>query len=70
MLDFRDEDWMDQGIPALGGRTPREAVTDADGRARVEVIVREIERSGAQMTPPLDESIPRRLREQLGLSVG
>jgi hypothetical protein len=33
----------------------------------LEALVAQIERDSQRMTPPLDESIPRRLRERLGL---
>ena len=35
--------WPDESIPALGGRTPREAVQDPEGRREVETILREID---------------------------
>jgi hypothetical protein len=59
--------WVDNKIPALGNRTPREAVRDPDGREAVEVLIDQIERSGPTMTPPLDPEIVRELRETLGL---
>jgi hypothetical protein len=62
------ERWLDEKIPALGGRTPLDAVRDPDGREQVEVIVRGIERDGPRMSPPLDPAITRRLRERLGLA--
>ena len=58
---------MDQTIPALGGRTPREAVADADGREAVAALVLQIERDGARMKPPLDPSVILELRATLGL---
>ena len=59
--------WVDEKIPALGGRTPREAVRDPDGREAVEALVVDIERGGETMRPPLDPAIVRELREALGL---
>jgi hypothetical protein len=59
--------WVDDNIPALGDRTPREAVKDAGGREAVEALVRQIERDGPSMRPPLDPAIVRELRETLGL---
>jgi hypothetical protein len=59
--------WLDTKLPALGDRTPREAAGDADGREALEALVLQIERDGEGMQPPLDPSIPRELREALGL---
>ncbi|MBI4194079.1 MAG: SEC-C domain-containing protein [Betaproteobacteria bacterium] len=61
------ESWVDQPIPALGGRTPREAMQDPDGREMVEALVQQAERHGRAMQPPMDESIIRDLRARLGL---
>jgi hypothetical protein len=61
-------DWLDQKIPSLGGRTPREAVADPDGREALEALLLQMERYGEDMTPPLDPAIPRELREALGLA--
>ncbi|MBI2320428.1 MAG: SEC-C domain-containing protein [Betaproteobacteria bacterium] len=62
--------WVDQKIPALGNRTPREAVGDADGREAVEALLLQMERDGAKMRPPLDPAILRELRATLGLARG
>ena len=61
------EQWVDQALPALGGMTPREAVKDPDGREMVEALILGAERNGAAMSPPMDQSIVRELRERLGL---
>ena len=37
--------WVNQKVPALGGRTPRQAVTDPDGREIVESLLLDWERS-------------------------
>jgi hypothetical protein len=62
--------WVDDRIPALGNRTPREAVRDRDGREAVEALISQIERDGPAMQPPLDPAIVRELRETLGLKRG
>ena len=62
------EDWVDQEIPALGGRTPRQAMADPEGREMVEALVLQAERHGRNMQPPMDESIIRDLRARLGLA--
>lgn len=35
--------WSDEPVPALGGRTPREAVEDGSGRERVAALLRSFE---------------------------
>lgn len=68
MMEKHYAHWVNETIPALGGRTPLEAVSDPAGREAVEALVRQIERDGERMTPPLDPGIARRLRQRLGLS--
>jgi hypothetical protein len=46
------EAWVHQEIPALGGRTPMEAVADPDGREIVESILLEWERRNETLTEP------------------
>lgn len=70
MMAAHFEHWIDQPLPALDGRTPRDAVKTADGREIVESLVIQAERSGRAMNPPTDEAVFRRLRERLGLSSG
>lgn len=60
--------WIHEGIPALGGRSPLEAVRERAGREKVEALVAQIARSGTRMHPPLDEAVIRTLRERLGLT--
>lgn len=62
------EDWIHEGIPALGGRSPMDAVRERSGREKVEVLITQIERDGQLMDPPLDEAVTRRMRERLGLT--
>jgi len=68
MMAKHYERWVNEKIPALGGRTPLEAIADPAGRESVAALVRQIERDGARMAPPLDPAIALRLRERLGLS--
>ncbi|MGH8236606.1 MAG: SEC-C metal-binding domain-containing protein [Steroidobacteraceae bacterium] len=68
MMSRHYEGWLREKIPALGGKTPLQAAKDPTGREMVEALVSQIERDGRRMMPPLDESIPHRLRERLGLS--
>jgi hypothetical protein len=67
MMAEHYEDWVEEGIPALGGLSPMEAVKDKSGREKVEALITQIERQGRRMSPPLDEAITRRMRERLGL---
>ena len=59
--------WLDSKLPALGERTPREAIRDRDGREAVAALIAQIERVGARHVPPLDAGIPDMLRRELGL---
>jgi len=67
MMAAHYEDWVSQAVPALGGLAPLEAVRSRDGREKVGALVEQFERSGRNMTPPLDPAIIHRLRERLGL---
>lgn len=67
MLTRHYASWVNEPLPALGGRTPLEAVVNADGREAVAALVAQIERDGGRMQPPLDPAIVRRMRETLGL---
>jgi len=52
--------WADEKIPALGGKTPRQAVKTADGRESVEALLRSAERDAAG-----DRHISREMLEAL-----
>jgi hypothetical protein len=58
--------WVDEKIPALGGRTPREAVRSARGRERVDALLKEIENMECRFEggQTFDVAI---LRRELGL---
>ena len=62
------EGWLSERIPALGGKTPLQAVKTAAGREAVEALLRQIERDAARLRPPMDPAIVRGLRERLGLA--
>ena len=47
MLRAHWEGWVNQEIPALGHRTPRQAVRSADGREAVEALLQDAERTAA-----------------------
>ena len=61
--------WVDTALPALGGKTPREAVATEDGRRRVRDLIRGIEnlenRERRQGRPAVDM---KELRETLGIT--
>jgi len=48
MIGKHWESWVDQNIPALGGKTPRKAVKTADGREAVEALLQDAERDQRQ----------------------
>ena len=56
--------WLDESIPALGGRTPRDAVTDPLGREQVEQLLATFPIPDASGTGVMD---PDRIRKALGL---
>lgn len=47
MLATHWEGWVNDKIPALGGKTPRQAMKSADGRESVEALLRSAERRAA-----------------------
>ncbi|BAP89374.1 putative uncharacterized protein [Burkholderiales bacterium GJ-E10] len=62
------EAWLDEDIPALGNRTPRQAVQDADGRESVEALLRQIERDAQDQRIPMDPRLVDDLRKELGIA--
>jgi hypothetical protein len=61
------EEWVHERIPALGNRTPLQAVKTKSGREAVEALVRQLERDAGKMRPPMEPEILKRLRNRLGL---
>ncbi|HVE45633.1 MAG TPA: SEC-C metal-binding domain-containing protein [Acidimicrobiales bacterium] len=59
IMEAHEERWLDQAIPALGGRTPRQAVGDESLRPDLVTFLAEMEAGGG-----FD---PDRLRTRLGL---
>ena len=59
--------WLDQSIPALKGKTPREAVKTPHGRSQVEALLKQIEYIEAQSTQN-DSFDVSTLRAQLGMN--
>jgi hypothetical protein len=63
------EDWVDEGIPALGGKTPRQAVKTLDGRESVEALLLDAERhmAGDQQMGDIGLTAIKDVRRRLGL---
>ncbi len=64
------ESWVDQEIPALGGKTPREAAKTADGREAVEALLKDAERGRGQdaFMTEINRKGTRQVRKTLGLN--
>jgi hypothetical protein len=62
-------DWCDRALPALGGKTPRQAAKARSRKLRddVELVLREIER-GESTLHPSERFDVAQLREELGLA--
>jgi len=60
--------WQDIALPALGGRTPREAIQSEEGRAAVETLLRDFE-NGAARGKAKGQTVYdfSRLRRELGM---
>jgi SEC-C motif/Protein of unknown function (DUF2384) len=63
-MALMEEHWLDQEIPALGGRTPREAVEDPIGREEVRQLLATFPRPSPAMPVVMDAD---RIRDALGL---
>jgi len=60
-------DWLDQPVPALAGKTPRQAARTKSDRERLELLVKEHENGEARL--PQDERFDfSHLRAELGLT--
>ena len=63
------ESWVDQELPALGGKSPRDAVKTPDGREAVDALLKDVERGRGQ-DPFMREANrkgAKRVRELLNL---
>ncbi len=58
--------WVDQKVPALGNRTPRQAAKTARGRERLEALLSDFERSAERSQSAFVPDIGE-LRKKLGL---
>lgn len=59
--------WADEKIPALGNRTPRQAVKTADGREMVAALLAQAERDLKRDYPWMESSPLAAVRQELGL---
>ena len=58
--------WLDTGLPALKGKSPRQAVRTKAGRHEVDVLLKELENAEARL--PVEERMDfSGLRSELGL---
>jgi hypothetical protein len=58
--------WMDEPIPALSGESPREAARTAAGRARLDVLLKDLENRESRLPEPERFDVAG-LRSALGL---
>lgn len=59
--------WLDESVPALAGKTPRQATRTKPGRERLELLIKEYENGEARL--PQEERFDfSRLRAELGLT--
>lgn len=63
------EKWLDEDIPLLGGKTPREAAKESEGRLMLEGILEDMEAMKDADDRGLDEPDIGRLRRELGIVV-
>ena len=59
--------WLDASIPALEGRTPREAIIDSEGRGKVHQLLKELENTDAR-SEEAHEPSGSQLRRELGMN--
>lgn len=59
-------DWLDEAIPALDGRTPRQAARTAQGRGALDVLLKDMENREQRAVPGAAFDFAQ-LRRQLGL---
>lgn len=64
------ESWVDNKIPALGGKSPRDAINSADGREAVEALLKDAEKDRGQdpFTTEANRKGTQRVRDLLGLN--
>jgi hypothetical protein len=66
LIREREDAWLDESIPALGGFTPRQAAADPTRREDLAALLNEFDRHGAVPSPAVTFDVSR-LRQQLNL---
>lgn len=61
------DQWVDDPLPALGNRTPREVVESTDGREQVEALLQGAEQQGLELSASLRKEVFDAVRVRLGL---
>jgi hypothetical protein len=72
VLEYKERhyaQWLHDSIPALGGKTPREAARTKNGREKLETILKEIELTESHVPESARYNV-HKLRRELGLQVG
>ena len=66
LIDAYYMKWIDEKIPALGGKTPREAARDPDSKQQLILLLNDIESKAGPLSkvpqPPIE-----RMKKELGL---
>jgi hypothetical protein len=62
----KEDAWLDESIPALGGFTPRQAAADPTRREDLVALLNEFDRHGTVPSQVVTFDVSR-LRQQLGL---
>jgi hypothetical protein len=60
------EGWADHPLPALAGKTPRDAVRSAGGRAAVDLLLKDFEYQESRLSPEARFEFSE-IRKELGL---
>lgn len=68
IFTYMCENWVNEKLPLLGGKTALESVATPEGRLKVQALMDEIETDFSMLPFSLDPQIFRRMRERLGLS--
>lgn len=63
----QEEEWLSEPVPALGGRTPRQAAEDPSVRGELEALLDDFEWADRRSANPLTMDVAR-LRRELGLA--
>ncbi len=70
MAKKRWEEWLEEPVPVLMGKTPRQAAKTIVGRERLEALLIDFERSAAETDKPAFAPDVTELRRQLGMLPG